>query len=41
MRSFVMSCLAIVVIAVGAAVILNQLQKPAESAFTSPTGVRI
>jgi hypothetical protein len=41
MRSFLMSCLAIVVIAVGAVVVLNHFQKPVETAFTSPTGVRI
>jgi hypothetical protein len=41
MRSFLMSCLAVVVIAVGAAVVLNKVQKPVESAFSSPTGVRI
>ncbi len=41
MRSFLMSCLAIVVIAVGAVVVLNHVQKPVETAFASPTGVRI
>jgi hypothetical protein len=41
MRSFLMSCLAIVVIAVGAVVVLNHVQAPVETAFTSPTGVRI
>jgi hypothetical protein len=41
MRSFLMSCLAIVVLAVGGVVVLNQIQKPVETAFTSPTGVRI
>jgi hypothetical protein len=41
MRSFLMSCAAIVVIAVGAVVVLNHVQKPVETAFTSPTGVRI
>ncbi len=41
MRSFLMSCVAIVVIAVGGVVGLNQIQKPVETAFTSPTGVRI
>jgi hypothetical protein len=40
-RSFLMSCLAIVVIAVGGVVVLNHIQKPVETAFSSPTGVRI
>jgi hypothetical protein len=41
MRSFLVSCLAAVVLAVGAAAVLNSVQKPAERAFASPTGVRI
>jgi hypothetical protein len=41
MRSFLMSCAAIVVIALAGVVALNQIQKPVETAFTSPTGVRI
>ena len=41
MRSFLMSCLAIVVIAVGAVLVLNYVQRPADTAFTSPTSVRI
>jgi hypothetical protein len=42
MRSFLVSCVAAVVIALGAAVVLNYVvQKPAESAFKSSTGVRI
>lgn len=41
MRSFLMSCLAIVVIAAGAVVVLNLVQKPVDTAFSSPTGVRI
>ena len=41
MRSFLMSCLAIVVIAVGSVVVLNYVQQPVETSFTSPTGVRI
>jgi hypothetical protein len=41
MRSFLVSCVAIVVIAVGAAAVLNYVQKPADVAFASPTGVRI
>jgi hypothetical protein len=41
MRSFLMSCLAVVLIAAAAVVVLNQIQQPVETAFTSPTGVRI
>jgi hypothetical protein len=42
MRSFLVSCVAALVIALGAVVVLNYVvQKPAESAFRSPTGVRI
>jgi hypothetical protein len=41
MRSFLMSCLAIIVIAVGAVLVLNLVQAPVETAFSSPTGVRI
>jgi hypothetical protein len=41
MRSFLVSCAAIVVIALGAVLVLNHVQQPVETAFTSPTGVRI
>ena len=41
MRSFLVSCAAAVVIALGAALVLSQVQKPVEQAFQSPTGVRI
>jgi hypothetical protein len=41
MRSFLVSCVAAVVIALGAVVVLNHLQEPVSTAFTSPTGVRI
>jgi hypothetical protein len=41
MRSFLMSCAAIVVIAVGSVVVLNHFQEPVATAFSSPTGVRI
>jgi len=41
MRSFLASCLAIMLIALGAVVVLNHIQQPVETAFTSPTGVRI
>ena len=40
MKSFFAACLAIVLLAVGAAVVLNHYQKPAEEAFAT-TGVRI
>jgi len=40
MKAFLAACLAIVVIAVGASLVLDRLQKPAETAFTT-TGVRI
>jgi hypothetical protein len=41
MRTFLMSCVAAVVIALVGVVVLNSIQKPVETAFTSPTGVRI
>ena len=41
MRSFLVSCVAALAIALGAVVVLNYVQKPADSAFSSPTGVRI
>lgn len=40
MKAFLASIVAVVVIAVGAGFILNSFQKPAESAYTSPTGAR-
>jgi hypothetical protein len=40
MRTFAMACLAAVVIALGAAVVLSFVQEPAEVAFTT-SGVRI
>jgi hypothetical protein len=41
MRSFLISCVAAVVIALGGVLVLNHFQKPVETAFSSPTGVRI
>jgi hypothetical protein len=41
MRSFLVSCLAVVLIDIAAVVVLNRVQQPVETAFTSPTGVRI
>jgi hypothetical protein len=40
MKAFIVACLAIIVIAVGAAVVLEKYQASAEQAF-STTGVRI
>jgi hypothetical protein len=40
MKAFLASIVALVVIAVGANFILNGIQIPAESAYTSPTGAR-
>lgn len=41
MRSFLMSCAAIVVIALVGVVVLNHFQRPVDVAFSSPSGVRI
>ncbi len=41
MRSFIAACVALLVIAIGAAVILNSYNKSVETAFSSPTSVRI
>jgi len=40
MKSFLTACVAIVVIAVGAAIVLERYQKPAETAYAT-TGARI
>ena len=40
MKTFVVACIAAAVIAIGAVVVLNSIQKPVETAF-STTGVRI
>jgi hypothetical protein len=40
MKAFLASVVVLVVIAVGANFVLNGIQKPAESAYTSPTGAR-
>jgi hypothetical protein len=40
MKSFVAACIAAIVVAGGAAVVLNHLQEPAETAF-STSAVRI
>jgi hypothetical protein len=41
MRSFLISCAAIIVIALAGVAVLNHIQQPVETAFSSPTGVRI
>jgi hypothetical protein len=41
MKSFLAACLAIIVIAVGASMVLERYQEPVQAAFTMPTGVRI
>jgi hypothetical protein len=40
MKAFIVACIAAAVIAVGAVVVLNSIQKPVETAFTT-TAVRI
>lgn len=40
MKSFVVACIAIIVLAAGAAIVLNHYQKPVEEAFTTES-VRI
>jgi hypothetical protein len=41
MKAFIVACLAIVVVAVGASFVLDRFQEPAQQAYASPTGVRI
>lgn len=41
MKAFVVACVAVVVIAIGAAMVLDRYQEPAGTAFASPSGVRI
>jgi hypothetical protein len=40
MRSFIVACIAAAVIAIGAAVVLNNIQKPVDVAYTT-SAVRI
>jgi hypothetical protein len=40
MKTFIVACVAAAVIAIGAVVVLNGIQKPVESAYAT-TGVRI
>ena len=41
MRTFVVACILAIVVAVGAAVVLEKYQQPADHAFASPSGARI
>jgi hypothetical protein len=41
MKAFIVACIAAAVVAIVAAVVLDRYQKPAEVAYSSPTGVRI
>jgi hypothetical protein len=40
MKSFVMACVAAIIIAVIGGVVLNSIQEPVDKAFTSSSGVR-
>jgi Flp pilus assembly pilin Flp len=40
MKAFIVACIAAAVIAIGAVAVLNGIQKPVETAFTT-SGVRI
>jgi hypothetical protein len=40
MRSFIVACVAAIVVAAGGAIVLEQYQKSAQSAYSS-TGVRV
>ncbi len=41
MKSFVIACVVAVVVALGAAFVLDGFNKSAETAYSSPTGVRV
>jgi hypothetical protein len=41
MQSFLAACVIAVVVALGAALILNHYNKPADEAYASPTSVRL
>ena len=41
MRTFVVACILAIIVAAGAAVVLEKYQQPAENAFASPSGARI
>jgi hypothetical protein len=41
MQSFLAACVIAIVVALGAALVLNHYQAPADRAYTSPTGTRL
>jgi hypothetical protein len=41
MPSFITACVVAIVLAVGAAIVLDRVQEPATQAYASPSGVRI
>ena len=41
MKSFISACVVAVVLAVGAALILNSVNESATEAYSSPTGARV
>jgi hypothetical protein len=41
MQSFLAACVVAIVVAVGAAVVLNHYNAPAEQAYSSATGARL
>ena len=41
MQNFIIACIAAIVIAIGAAFVLNQIQQPASEAYVSGSSVRI
>jgi hypothetical protein len=41
MKAFIIACVAVVVVAVGAALVLDRYQEPVDVAFASSTGVRM
>lgn len=41
MRSFIVACIAAIVVAIIGAVVLDSFQEPVDKAFTSPSGVRL
>ena len=41
MRTFVVACLAAIVLAIGAAAVLNSMQLTASTSYTSPNSVRL
>ena len=41
MKSFVLACVVAIVIAAVAGVVLDNVQKPADQAYSSSTGVRL